>query len=359
VSTFCSAPFVHKFISNSGKRYLCCAASRDSNVEVEWNSDEMKIIRRKMLNDEYVDACKECYKVEEAGSTSHRHIMNRFTDFTPDIEKGNETGKPLTFDLRLNNICNLTCRMCGSYSSTQIDKIVRRNPELHKYDAGTVIMPPKSQYDLSEAREVRLLGGEPMLQPEAYEILENLDPDVTVFITSNLTNLNPRFMELIKKFNDISFVWSIDGTEKTYEYIRHPAKWYKIVENYNRFKSEFPNVEARTQVTVSIYNVFDFWKVSNYFEGNVDYGYVESPKEMDPSDLPDNWREYALDEFYENYKGYDDWKESKLGYVINRLENGKHNPELIDHIKKRTELYDTAYGKSIYDYIPIFKEVFA
>ena len=354
--TFCAAPFIHQHIGNAGTSRLCCA--QGGKFRYTWNDESMQEVRRKMLNGERVEGCEGCYHSESIGSVSHRNLMNQqFTKFKPNIEKGNETGLPLTFDLRLNNICNLQCRMCGPYSSSQIEKQLKKHPELLKYDHPAT-KPRNVFLNLSKAKEVKLLGGEPMLQPEAYDILNQLDSDVQIFITSNLTNLNTRFMKLLKKFNKVKIHWSIDGTENTYEYIRHPAKWRIIEKNLKQFRREFPNINDRIHVCVSVYNIFDFWKISNYVEGGCDYICVDTPYEMNPAILPDKWREFALDEFYQNYNGHDDLYDSKLAVIVDRLENGKHDPEKMKVLKARTELYDNAYGKSIYDYIPIFKEVF-
>lgn len=353
---FCVAPFIHQYIGTDGKHKLCCAQRGDSKGE--WNDSYYKEVRKKMLNNEPISECSECYEHESRGVTSHRQILEADgIDFIPDIETGNSTELPLTFDLRLNNICNLTCRMCSPVSSTQIEKHVKKNPSLLKYH-GIPDEVERVTLDLREARKVSLLGGEPMLQPEAYNILEELDPSVEIFVTSNLTNLNTRFLNLLAKFKKVAIVWSIDGTEKTYEYIRHPARWKKIEKNlYNFRKLGYNNIKDSVQVTVSIYNVFDFWKVSN-LAGPCDYVSVEGPEEMDISILPDKWREHALNEFYENWRGTENIYRSKLKSVLDRLENGKHNPEKMKALKARTELFDAAYGKSIYDYIPIFKEVF-
>jgi organic radical activating enzyme len=356
MSTFCTAPFIHQYVGNSGTSRLCCAQQGD--LRYKWNDEAMQEVRRKKLNNEKVKGCEECYHNDAIGSLSDRKLMNEFTDFKPDIVKGNETGLPLTFDLRLNNLCNLQCRMCGPYSSSQIDKQLKRHPELLQFDSPAV-KHETVDLNFSKAIEVKLLGGEPMLQSEAYDILERLDPNVKIFITSNLTNLNKRFMKLIKKFDKVKIHWSIDGTEKTYEYIRHPAKWKTIQKNLKEFRDQLPHVDDRIHVCVSAYNVFDFWKISNYIGGGCDYICANTPEEMDISILPDKWRDHALDEFYQNFKGYDDLYTSKLSAIIHRLENGKHDEKKMNILKVRTELYDNAYGKSIYDYIPIFKKVFA
>lgn len=355
--TFCTAPFIHQFISNSGTSKLCCAQEGDKRYK--WNDEAMQEVRRKMLNGEQIEGCEGCYHSESIGAASHRGFMNQWKDFKPDVMKGNETGIPLTFDLRLNNICNLQCRMCGPYASSQHDKQLKKTPELSRFMVPAVKPEQPAIINLSKAREVRLLGGEPTLQPEAYDILNQLDGDVEIFITSNLTNLNSRFMDLLKKFKKVRIHWSIDGIENTYEYIRHPARWKTIEKNLKLFRKEFPNIDDRIHVCVTTYNVFDFWEVSNYAEGGCDYIAATGPRGMDISTLPDEWREYALDQFYQNYNGDDDLHKSKLSVILDKLENGKHDPKAMQVLKYRTEMFDNAYGKSIYDYIPIFKEVFA
>ena len=57
--TFCLAPWIHSFISPQGERKLCCISENviGTNVTLEemWNGDEMKDVRKKMLNGEEMD----------------------------------------------------------------------------------------------------------------------------------------------------------------------------------------------------------------------------------------------------------------------------------------------------------------
>jgi MoaA/NifB/PqqE/SkfB family radical SAM enzyme len=83
------------------------------------NSDHMRTLREQFLAGEKPQTCRRCWMEERAGRTSKRmHTLDRMkhmgisSDWTADA-------KPLMFlDLKLGNICNLKCRICGSWSSS-------------------------------------------------------------------------------------------------------------------------------------------------------------------------------------------------------------------------------------------------
>ena len=118
---FCAAPFIHSFVSTSGKKFLCCAANRWSeNMRDldDWEGEDFQYIRNHMLTkDEWLSDCDNCRIQESVGEDSIRQDMNKLWELSgkPSINSvsGNVFGVPFSYDIRLNNLCNLSCRMCG------------------------------------------------------------------------------------------------------------------------------------------------------------------------------------------------------------------------------------------------------
>ena len=81
----CMLPWVHLHTWPNGNVYPCCITPmqyiagnlNDDSLEDIYNSDLMKDIRVKMLNDERHEACARCYHQEDSGGHSMRHRANK------------------------------------------------------------------------------------------------------------------------------------------------------------------------------------------------------------------------------------------------------------------------------------------
>ena len=146
-STFCVYPWMEFMIGPTRHTRLCCLAngsleslkgekySLDKMTPDEiWNSDGMRIIRKKMLSGEQVSACKHCYYQESIGQASYRQIFNESwcaSNMGSSIKKRVEKSRknnfivdepPLYLDIRPGNLCNLKCRMCDAGNSSLLYK---------------------------------------------------------------------------------------------------------------------------------------------------------------------------------------------------------------------------------------------
>ena len=145
---FCVLPWVSLEASPIGTVRPCCLADDElvddagekfqlataSFASIQ-NSTSMRTLRAQFLAREQPQTCRKCWNEERAGRTSKRmHTLDRLkhsiahTDWTLDA-------KPLIFlDLKLGNICNLKCRICGSWSSSQFaaEEIAQLPPEKKK-----------------------------------------------------------------------------------------------------------------------------------------------------------------------------------------------------------------------------------
>jgi radical SAM family protein len=140
---FCVLPFLHIDIQPDGKARLCAAThehisstERPLSLQFDrlpetWNSDYLRVIRRKMVQGEPVGACFECYHRESVGGESLRNMANKYTTggfatveevwkFAPELveRSSGSAPSPASFQLWLGNLCNIKCRSCcGTFSS--------------------------------------------------------------------------------------------------------------------------------------------------------------------------------------------------------------------------------------------------
>jgi glutamate-1-semialdehyde 2,1-aminomutase len=164
--SFCIYPFVAMNIMPSGTVKPCCAFGHtlesngrqmsvyEQTVEEIWNSDEMRDIRRKMVEGEPVAGCNYCYEQERKGLRSMwidwtENWQYGIPSFNPERETIPELKErirtngfkvhdgPQWFALDVGNQCNLKCRMCNASYSSGIEK-----DPVHSRWTGLPELPP-------------------------------------------------------------------------------------------------------------------------------------------------------------------------------------------------------------------------
>ena len=313
---FCPVPFVHLYLDNSTNSRICCVASRENIPERSefvselWNGDYYKQVRQDMLDGKYNESCKTCYRREAEDLKSDRQrYIERYKDVPLNVENGNDTGKPLDLELRFSNLCNLKCRMCHPRQSSQFEKELKKHPQVaEKYftvwaDEGYKLANNKSvdpsnvvNFDWLFSKnlvKIKLLGGEPTIMPEAQKALEYLinvgNTNTKIHITSNGTNVNPKFNNLIKKFDNVVFNFSIDGCYETNDYIRFPSNFHSIIKNIEDVTEKVDYFSTTMCIqALNIHNLYDHAKFMTEFSEK-----LGKPINCDayPLDWP-NWASY-------------------------------------------------------------------
>ena len=382
---FCYAPFVHMYVhSNEGEK-VCCKStdftrlSDDTELSLEkrWHSNYIKDLRKKFLNNEQPDICKTCFDTEKNGGASDRtHYTKKYKNqgIKIDIEDGNQYGSPIDLDIRPGNLCNLACRMCHAGASSQIEKENRSNPAVAEFMGGydikssDVLMNNNNIEFLLRDTEhknnrIKFLGGEPTIMPEVDKFLDILIEkkafDTPIHFTTNCTNNNKKFLDKISQFNQVTFNFSVDGTEKVVEYIRHPVKFKTInnvITEYKKFAS-FCQIRFALQA-YNVYNVIDAvrWANSHGLYLNVDL--VNDPKVLSCYALPIPIRRKLVREITSTLETmvYPDNinKDKQLSLIIPTLERIQTNNTIVStaSFAKRTKILDLSRKQHIKDYIP-------
>lgn len=307
--SFCILAWSHFHTHVDGTVHLCCLSHRpvlnscggNASIRHEkplaiWNGDDFTKIRRAMLEGERIPHCQVCYDHEANGFVSRRQNMNQFFPQHRDTESNFrdciiDPSSPLTakppiyFDIRLGNICNLKCRMCGPESSSQLegDEVAVKwhsSPETPR--VGLDVSEWPEAVDLLEqlkvfcvgAVRIDLMGGEPTLNESQLEILEymvekNLAMNVDLGIISNLTNVRKRAFDLFGMFKSTEIRISIDGIGSVYDYIRFPGRWDAVSRNIKQLQASYPNFKLKAFPTIQAYNILNLteildWCVENH-----------------------------------------------------------------------------------------------
>jgi MoaA/NifB/PqqE/SkfB family radical SAM enzyme len=296
---FCVLPWVSLEASPIGTVRPCCLADDEiidnngnkfklinSDFSAIRNSDHMVSLRQEFLRGEQPETCRRCWAEEDAGRTSKRmHTLNRLKHMgiTPEWS---EDAKPLMFlDLKLGNICNLKCRICGSWSSSQFAteelKFVEDNKKssFHYQMLRDGAWPREnSQFwtelnsSLSDIRYLEFTGGEPFMIQEHFDLLETLVErgvahQVEIHYNTNGTQYPEHAESIWQHFQHVEIAFSIDDVEQRFEYQRTNAVWEEVCANIERFKQmrkRNTNITLQVCCTVNIFNILYLADVAHW-----------------------------------------------------------------------------------------------
>lgn len=380
--SFCIAPWIHSYISPQGLRQMCCVSEHNfgtnKTLEEMWNGDEMKNIRKKMLNGEELSECNRCNGGSLNPNPYRDYFNEKYNSLIDEvIEKTDINGTfnepPRTFDYR-TSVCNFKCKMCSEEFSTQIQaEKVKNNLEL-KYNVLSVngkeksleIIESEFKNDdiLKNILEIYWAGGEPMYWKTHWDTLERLiekdyAKNVKLRYHSNLSTIEHKgklLTDYFKHFKNIEFFCSLDGTGNIGEWVRTNLDYEKWRENFSKlikFRDESKHIEVQLAITVTTPTIFDFenlYRLCMEFNVSPDFQTSYSttannlfspksfPKQLIKSIVDDFLNlhleedNYIIDKFrnYSNFLFGQDFFENDVNYV----HSFKEGVEVITYLEK-------------------------
>jgi molybdenum cofactor biosynthesis enzyme MoaA len=301
-------PFTGLATREDGAVKVCCRSHpvgyiQDQSLEEIWNNDVMQQIRKQVLNNERPAECAPCFNLEDQGveSLRQRHIagvipearINLYPNAVSTMRKDYTMPFEIpTIEIKMNNLCNLKCRMCNPMDSTSwndwqeveehykkednflvkkiIDLNLKNKPFLDSF-VDTDNWWSSFEKLLPYFRRVEFAGGEPLMDPTHYKILDMLAPygdQIEIKYATNLTMLgksNRTIWEYWPKFKSVAVNVSIDGIGDSYEYVRGNASWSELVNNIRQIQT-IPNVSRIVgAVAVQVSNVLILDKMIELF----------------------------------------------------------------------------------------------
>jgi MoaA/NifB/PqqE/SkfB family radical SAM enzyme len=303
-TTLCVLPWVSLEASPIGTVRPCCLADDEivddsgqkfklgtADFQSIQNSNHMRNLRTQFLAGEKPQTCRKCWDEERAGRDSKRiHTLNRLKHMLPD-QDWTQDAKPLMFlDLKLGNICNLKCRICGSWSSSQfateeLNFMPRAEQKSsHAYQMLRAGAWPRendqfwSQIDtvLTDIRYIEFTGGEPFMIAEHFAMLQGIVDrgiahNVEIHYNTNGTQWPERGEAIWQHFKTVEIAFSIDDISSRFEYQRSNANWQEVCANLDRFrdlKECHSNIVLQICTTVNVFNVRYLDQVARWIDQN-------------------------------------------------------------------------------------------
>lgn len=300
--TICMLPWVSVETSPVGTVRPCCLAKdeitkptgelynlRETTLEEVYNSEYMQDLRRQFRQGERPATCQRCWDEESAGRVSKRiNSRIRLKEFYGQVDWANDTPDQLWFvDLKLGNICNLKCRICGSWSSSKwAEEEINYVPDLvnKKEHLAYVFLKqgrwPRESNDfwenlralLPNIKYFEFTGGEPWLIKEHFELLryavdQGHAKNIEIHYNTNATQYPDDAEALWSQFRRVDIAFSVDNVGARFEYERYGAKWdtaVDIISKTHALRAKTYNITTQLCLTLNIQNVYYLEELINW-----------------------------------------------------------------------------------------------
>jgi len=300
---FCVLPWVSLETSPIGTVRPCCLADDEitddtgekfnlntANFLDIQNSQHMIKLREDFLAGKKPQTCRRCWNEERSGRTSKRmHTLDRLKHMLPEQE-WTKDAKPLMFlDLKLGNICNLKCRICGSWSSSTFasEELTNLGRDEDKKSSYHYTMLKQGAWPrenptfwkeidqvVDQIQYIEFTGGEPFMIQEHFDMLQGLVDrgvagNIEIHYNTNGTQYPEDADAIWSHFKLVEIAFSIDDVGERFEYQRSNAVWKEVCRNIGWFKTlreHYSNIRLQVCTTVNVFNVYYIEEVANWIE---------------------------------------------------------------------------------------------
>ena len=413
--TFCMHPFTGLATREDGAIKICCRSLpigwiQENSLEQVWNNDKMQQVRKQVLCGERPEVCKPCFDLEDQGveSLRQRHIngvipearINLYPNALDQLRE--DYTMPFEFptmEIKINNLCNLKCRMCNPLDSTSwqdwdqvkpfyekennylvptISKLVRKPGQYIGPFEDTNHWWENFEQLLPHFRRVEFAGGEPLMDPYHYRILDMLKPygkNIEIKYATNGTVLGIKGGRTIHDywpyFKSVAVNVSIDGIHDVYNYIRTNSNFDDVEKNIKEIQS-IPNVSRVVGAfTAQAANILQISECIDYFLNHMDIVFyshrVSYPNCLSAQVLPRELKQLAIERL-RNVESklwtFDKINQSSLLEKVTRQQikdninylQAKDQHHLWNDFLEFNRKLDESRNQKLLDVIPEFKE---
>ena len=388
--TFCILPFTHLSTRPNGDITPCCRSRetlgniKEMTLEEAWNGEKQQELRRQLLNGEQAPLCYQCWDMEKQGSMSLRQSMNKVRDYMipAKLDKFMPFKVPV-LELKLSNLCNFRCRTCKPDLSTTWMKdwnLVKSEYESHGIVNTTA---RETNFDNDQFIEdivrlaptieiVEFAGGEPLMDPLHYKILDALKPfgsKISVKYSTNLSKVKFGKFDTIDTwsyFKGVDLSLSIDGHPKLNNYIRTESDTDILAKNLKEVRTALgKKYSGRACLCYSAWNVFGLPESYDYFQNVLDtdvHGNIAwDPIFINPQVLPATLKEKANKKYKEYLNKIPDTnrRNGRIHRFVKtnmNFLNAKDQSQHFEQFLRYSNKLDQSRNTNLFDIVPEFKD---
>jgi pyruvate-formate lyase-activating enzyme len=256
---------MHIRSTNTGQVLVspCCAAQTESVVPEEFDFDTNSFLtqtRDYTLANTAAPACSNCWR-QEAQNLPSRRSQNRAQDISVQLNR---------IDVTVQNVCNLACVMCSSYSSSLWAKQDGVTDQDYSFEDKLKLF---KRLDFSQVYQMHFTGGEPLMTTEHLRMMKIYaeQADLGQLHISYNTNgtffPDQRVLDVWSQVKAVDLVISLDAVGPACELIRWPAVWTNIAHNVAKFyelKKTMPHIKIGFICCASNYNLLEMPEIMDF-----------------------------------------------------------------------------------------------
>jgi len=390
--TICMLPWISVETSPTGTARPCCLAKEEilddqgvpydltkTTLEEIYKSNYMIKLRQDFRLGNKPATCKQCWEEESVGKDSKRiNSKIRLKELYELVDWQNDTPNQLWFlDLKLGNICNLKCRICGSWSSSKwaeeeinyLENIVDKKKTLAYKWLKQGAWPRNSENFwknlerlLPDVKYIEFTGGEPWLIEEHFQLLEfavdqGLSSQIDIHYNTNGTQSVKQHVNLFKKFNRVEIAFSVDNVDKKFEYERYGANWNQVnqhIDEVHELRRNQSNITTQLCFTVNIQNVYYLdellnWADTKHFD-NIYFNILHGPEFMCVQNLTHSAKKLVIDKL-SNIKWSNNFYADQINQIINFIKNGpaSDGKDFLTRMKQTDNYRNQSFLNTHYD----------
>ena len=238
MSFFCSFPFKHIQIDQTGEVRPCCAwqTNKKETLDTYFSSDQISQVQQQLINDQVPAQCHRCYNEEARSGHSFRTLNQDFENTELQIRSQIQSYPHFEIEsiqILTSNICNLMCLPCvGSSYIRDIElkklNLISHIPKLSVFDID------RDLSNFTSLKHISFLGGEPFADKITFRLIDQLiatgqSKRLRIDLNTNLTLCTEEnLLQLRDNFQEVFIKGSIDGVGAFNEYLRYPSTWNDV-----------------------------------------------------------------------------------------------------------------------------------
>lgn len=417
-TNFCSSPWFHMEIRNSGDFGYCRWADEDSAVNMrsatplQFFQTHMSSVRSNMLQGQPGANCQRCHDMEQHHKVSGRQRQLLKTGVTVDnfdkslrsstywsaFEKSNVSNGatdlvPVDWQINLGNYCNSGCVFCSPDYSSRLAhefkrlKITSTDPGVNwSVDLELIDQFVDNLATIDQLAYLHFIGGETLITPAFKIILEKLisagiNHRTRIGFTTNLTVWDTDIVQLLMQFDQVHLGMSIECLHPMNDYVRWPSKidsvkqvlvqWISVGQQHSWYLSLRTTPTALT--VAHLVELYDFATQQNI--GVESCNFLHNPNFLRMSVLPQAQRLAIADQIQSWIDQQDisadvqtinarDPNQLHLQNVqdaasyVDYLHTAPDETHLLPDLANYLKLLESSRSNSVLDYAPEYEHIF-
>jgi sulfatase maturation enzyme AslB (radical SAM superfamily) len=164
-----------------------------------------------------------------------------------------------------------------------------------------------------------------------------------------------------KEFKEVTLMFSIDGVNDKFEYLRHPGKWETLVSVFEA-ALQHKTIHVPICYSVSVYNVMymnefiNWFKSYNLHDDNLYFNLIFNPEYISIQSLSLEQKEKIKNYLESSKTGYP-WLNLKVQEVVNFMMNNSVNLKNPNELSIRTKSIDELRSENFDKTFPELSEI--